>query len=171
MLEELAATAECHTAVRLTAKQDMDGTREECVLRFFAFLDRYQKFDHSVEDFLDGYMRDASENFTGPHLLSRKSEFMSVFSALATVFPGGILRPGRKGTTPLNLFEGVAVGAALAMRQAGTINNIQTEVWMASPELRKATTGATNTRSAVRERIEFCRDRFLGLPYVPVANL
>jgi hypothetical protein len=41
---------------------------------------------------------------------------------------------------------------------------------MKSPELRRFTTGATNDRSAVKGRIEFCRDRFLGNPYVPSAE-
>lgn len=163
-LDELAATEDFQTVVKLTNKQNRDGTLEECILRFFAFLERYKRFDHSVTEFLNDYMKDASEKFD---FSTHEREFRAVFKELAKVFPDGITRPGRKGKTPLNLYEGVAVGAALAMRKKGHLNAGGLEVWMASDDLREYTTGATNDRSAVRGRIEFCRDRFLGNPYVP----
>ena len=141
----------------------VDGTLEECVLRFFAYLDRYKKFDHSVTDFLNAYMKDASEKFD---FAAREREFRHVFSELAKAFPEGITRPGRKGKTPLNLYEGISVGAALAIRKNGRIETKNLKNWIASKDLRKYTTGATNVRSAVKGRIEFCRDRFLGKAYV-----
>jgi len=170
LLDDLAKMPDFHAVVRLTAKQDSDGTREECVLRFFAFLDRYKTFDHSVEDFLDDFMQFGAEKLSENERNARKLEFQKVFKALSAAFPKGILRPPRgKGTTPLNLFEGVAVGAALAIRKAGKLDTTGLQAWMAAPELRKSTTGATNSRAAVRDRIEFCRDRFLGQAYVPAA--
>jgi hypothetical protein len=167
-LDELARTKDFMTVVRLTRRHQGDGTREECVLRFFAFVDRYRKFVHSVKTFLDDYMRDASEvRFDiEPH----EREFRHVFSHLAPIFPNGILRPGGKGTTPLNLFEGIAIGAALALRKNDTLVTDGLAEWMASNELRSFTTAATNDRKSVTGRIEFCRDRFLGEPYVPAAE-
>ena len=96
--------------------------------------------------------------------------FHKTFKELARVFPNGIRRPGGKSTTPLNLFEGISVGAALALRKAKKLHTKGLDTWLAAPELRKVTTGATNDRSAVKGRIEFCRDRFLGRPYVPAAS-
>ncbi len=162
-LDELAATGEFRTVVRLTSRQIKDGTIEECVLRFFAFLERYKKFEHSVTDFLNDYMRDASEHFEQ----AREREFRRTFAELAECFPDGIRRPGRKGNTPLNLFEGVAVGAALALRRHAGLEIANLQQWLGSEELRQYTTGATNNRRAVNGRIEFCRDRFMGKPYVP----
>lgn len=43
--------------------------------------------------------------------------FTNTFSQLAKAFPAGIRRPDRRSTTPLNLFEGIAVGAALALQK------------------------------------------------------
>jgi Protein of unknown function DUF262 len=40
LLERLAKSRDFHTVVRLTQRQEEDGTREECVLRFFALLHR-----------------------------------------------------------------------------------------------------------------------------------
>ncbi len=167
LLDKLAHVDDFKTAVRLTKKQEGDGTREECVLRFFAFLDRYKKFIHSVKEFLDDYMRDRNQetDFT-----VREKEFQKVFKELARALPNGILRPGGKGRTPLNLYEGVVVGAALAIRSSGGLVTDGLNEWMASDELRSFTTGATNDRTAVNGRIEFCRDRFLGKPNVPVTE-
>jgi hypothetical protein len=90
------------------------------------------------------------------------------------VFPQGIRRVAdiqktqtSRTTTPLNLFEGVAVGAALALQRIDRLQTAGLNRWMQSSELRTFTTGATNNRAAVVGRIEFCRDRFLGKPYVP----
>ena len=136
-------------------------------MRFFAFEDRYNHFDHSVEDFLTDYMKDAAQHFDYG---VRRLEFRQVFTQLAQIFPDGIRRPGRKGMTPLNLYEGIAVGAALALKQNEALVANGLEVWMDSDELRGFTTGATNNRQAVRGRIEFCRDRFTGDAYVPGAE-
>jgi hypothetical protein len=153
--------------LNLTSRQEKDGTRKECVLRFFAYLDRYKKFVHSVKDFLDDYMGDSSESFNyAAHL----REFEHVMNQLAAAFPNGIMRPNRKGRTSLVLFEGVAVGAALALRTRDNLVVQGLDDWMASDDLRNYTTGATNDKRAVRNRVEFCRDRFMGEPYVPGAQ-
>jgi hypothetical protein len=164
-LDTLSEDPNFKRVVRLTDTQEKDGTAEECVLRFFAFADRYEQFQHGVDEFLTQYMNAASKSFD---LVGRPAEFRRVFEELAKVFPEGLRRrsTGRK-TTSLILFEGIAVGAALALRKVSRLSTKRLNVWMASNELRKVTTGATNDRAAVKGRIEFCRDRFMGKPYVP----
>jgi hypothetical protein len=165
-LDELRQTDDFKAVVKLTEKQRADGTAEECVLRYFAFLDRYKTFDHSVRDFLNGYMKD--ESSIKPFRFGDKErEFRFVFHELAQIFPAGIMRPHRKGNTPLNLYEGVSVGAALALRQNTALDATDLNTWMGSDKLRSYTIGATNNRDSVRGRIEFCRDRFLGIADVP----
>ncbi len=168
LLDELSGLPNFKSVVRLTSKQSKDGTAEECVLRFFAFLDRYRQFDHSVTEFLNAYMRDAS---TEPNIDARRTVFNRVFAELARVLPGGITRTATRGATPLNLYEGVAVGAALALRKQPALNAEHVRRWMGSGQLRSYTTGPTNDRKNVRGRIEFCRDRFLGVPYVPAPQV
>jgi Protein of unknown function DUF262 len=158
-LERMAAVPEFRKTVKLTQAQEHDGTREECVLRFFAFLHRYKNFVHSVVAFLNDYMDDASKRFD---YAANERLFSSTFRRLAKALPNGIVRgPGRK-LTPLNLFEGVSVGAALAMKQRSTIKAASASRWIQSEELRRLTTGPTNNRAMVVGRIEFCRDRFLA---------
>ncbi|MDR3562931.1 MAG: DUF262 domain-containing protein [Negativicutes bacterium] len=167
-LDDLRNTADFQTVVRLTDKQKADGTAEECILRFFAFLDRYLSFDHSVIDFLNDYMKFASDSENNFDLVGHEREFKATFHALADAFPAGIMRPHRKGNTPLNLYEGIVVGAALAIRQKGGLETTDMNKWLDSDPLRHYTQGATNNRASVTGRIEFCRDRFLGIRYVPL---
>ena len=157
-LERLATTShDFHVLVKLSKRQEKDGTREEFLLRFFAFVDRYKDFNHSVVDFLNDYMEDASNNF-GYH--DRHDLFSRTFHTLVEALPYGIARrAGQK--TPVNLFEAVAVGAALALTIQPEINTAHTEEWIDSPELRAFTTSATNNRKMVVGRIEYCRERFL----------
>lgn len=158
-LEKVARVRPFKSVVRLTEMQERDGTREECVLRFFAFFHRYRQFEHSVVDFLNSYMQGASESFD---YAAGERIFTKTFQQLAAILPHGIVRSSGRKITPINLFEGVAVGAALAIQQRGTLVSRRVTQWMQSQKLRSYTTGATNNRKMVIARVEFCRDRFLG---------
>jgi hypothetical protein len=162
-LEFWAKDPNFRTAVKLTPLQQRDATAEDCVLRFFAFRHWYKKFVHDVTKFLNLYMEEAAQNFD---YADGDKVFTRTFKELARVFPDGIKRFKGKNTTPLNLYEGVAVGASLALDHVPRLSTAGIDKWMASPELKKFTTGATNSLSMVKGRIEFCRDRFLGKPYV-----
>ncbi len=163
-IEERTKHPGFRATVRLTPLQSEDATAEECVLRFFAFRDRYKEFDHSVKDFLNDYMKESSESFD---YVGNELVWDRTFSELARVLPHGITRKKTRNVTPLNLFEGIAVGASFALDKRPTLDGSEVEVWLLSKELRTFTTGATNSRPAIKGRIEFCRDRFLGIPYVP----
>lgn len=156
-IKELAKNQDFIECVHLTERQENDGTREELVLRFFAYLYDLKSFVHSVRDFLNDYMEKADEKFN-----YSKSEkiFCEVFKTLNAALPKGISK-GRKNT-PLNLYEAVAVGAALAYLKNGTINTEGIEEWIKDSELIKYTTGATNTKERVIKRIEYCKDKFEG---------
>lgn len=146
--------------VLLTDRQNKDGTREECVLRFFAYLYHYKDFEHIVKDFLTVNMSRFDTSF---EYEDNRKLFRMTFAQLEEVLPEGIVRPNKKGKTPLVLYEAVAVGAALAIQATGKIVNDNPYDWMNSPTLRAVTTGATNSKPAVIKRIEYCRDRFLGV--------
>jgi hypothetical protein len=158
-LERLARLPGFHTVVRLTQRQEKDGTREECALRFFAFRHRYQDFVHSVVAFLNAYTKEASTSFD---FQTNEKDFRDTFNQLAKALPNGIVRREGRNITPINLYEAVSVGASLALAQKPTLSKKGIAAWLDSAELRRLTTGATNNRSTVAGRIEYCRDRFLG---------
>jgi hypothetical protein len=154
-LERLAQNENFKKVVLLRKSDEADGTREEYVLRFFAFLHRYQQFDHSVVDFLNDYMADATKAFDQP---DGERIFKRTFSELARIFPEGLRR--RTKATPVNLYEAVAVGAALALRQHSRLKGVKAPGWLEAPELRAMTTGATNNRKAVVGRIAYAATKF-----------
>lgn len=157
LLGELAREEDFQTVVRLPSQKWKDGTPEDYALRFFAFLERYQDFDHSVKNFLNDFVKDAAAE---PLLDSRSRIFRRTFRFLAKAFPAGI--KSRKGTTAVNLYEGVSVGAALALQANPRLAAPIQADWLRSDSLRKMSTGATNSNPRVIGRIEYCRDRFLG---------
>lgn len=156
-LAELAELSLFRDFVVLPESKWKDGTPQDFVLRFFAFLKKYKEFDHSVQDFLNDFAQEMSSIGVSK---DDKAEFIDTFSFLNKVFPKGLKT--RKGATPVNLFEAVTVGAALALAEDPTILPVPNPQWVASPELRRFTTGATNSRPRVTGRIEYCRDRFLA---------
>lgn len=157
LLTELAQSKDFRTVVNFPEQRLRDGTPQDYVLRFFAFKDRYTEFEHSVKEFLNNYCRDAALN---PKLDERRKIFSRSFSMLAEIFPNG-LRRGRQSTTPVNLYEAVSVGVALALEQDPDLSAPSSVAWVESSQLRELTTGATNDRRRVVGRIEFARDRFL----------
>lgn len=153
-LKEMAKDDDFNKCIKLTKLREHDGTREELILRFFAYLNNYKKFDHSVVDFLNEYMESASSAF---NYKQGREIFNAVFSAIRKALPGGIVK---RGTTPIVLFEGVTVGAAKAYIHTGTINTHGISEWISDPTLKSYTTGDTNRKSKVTGRIEFCQERF-----------
>jgi hypothetical protein len=157
-LERLASTKDFKKVVVLKDSMENDGTREEYALRFFAFLHRYKTFEHSVVGFLNDYMATASKSFD---YINGEKEFLKTFSQLARVFPRGISR--RTRLTPVNLFEAVAVGAALALKTRSTLVKRGVMSWIDSDELRRMTTGGTNNKTMVTGRIQYVAKKF-GVP-------
>lgn len=153
-IKELSKDPDFISCIKLTKLQQSDGTKEEMVLRFFAYLNNYQNFEHSVVDFLNDYMEKADKRFDYGR---GKEVFNAVFTSLAAAFPSGIVK---HGITPQNLFEGLAVGAAFAYINKGTINTDGVAEWIKDSGLAKFTTGATNSRPKVEGRIKYCQERF-----------
>lgn len=158
-IRQLAEDPNFRHVVRLKPSEASNGTREELVLRFFAFLESYKDFDHSVEGFLNDFMR---KHVGLPISEAKQRLFREVFAVVRGHFPDGLTRKGR-GVTPVNLYEAVAVGSAMALNSPhgqiihwGRLPQIT-----ASDELKKLTTGATNSKRMVAGRIEYVRDGLL----------
>ena len=154
-IKELSLDSNFIKCVHLSERQETDGTREELVLRFFAYLYDIDSFSHSVKDFLNNYMEKADKKFS---YSKNEKLFRYVFDTISSALPTGITK-GRKNT-PLNLFEAVSVGAAHAYLNKGKINTSGIEEWITDSELLKYISGATNSKPRVLGRIEFCRKKF-----------
>lgn len=152
-LKELAANSDFRAAVIIRTSEEAEAMREECVLRFFAFLDRYDSFGHLVNRFLADYSKDMDKK--GLSKVKLKT-FEHTMKFIADELPNGITRGG--GTTPLNLYEAVAVGSALLFENGKMPTRNKLASLLTDPDLQKKTQGGTNTRNMVKGRIEFVRD-------------
>ncbi|MFC0683181.1 DUF262 domain-containing protein [Novosphingobium clariflavum] len=56
LLRELSSRPAFRAVVRIPSNEQQEAIYEECVLRYFAYLERYQAFEHSVVGFLNDYM-------------------------------------------------------------------------------------------------------------------
>jgi hypothetical protein len=138
------------------------GEDLEFSLRFFAYLDNYENFDHSVKDFLNNYLENNSEpscDWVGEKL----NIFNKTMAFAKEYFPHGFKKTAGSKTTPRVRFESLGVGIALALLEVPGLVPENIADWLFSEEFKHLTTAdAANSRPRVKARIEFVRDKLLA---------
>lgn len=155
-IAELSENEYFNSVVNLPKAKSNDGTKNELILKFFAYKNNRDQFDHSVVNFLNDYMSEASTLF---NYKNNRSIFEKTFEALAHELPDGIKR-GNRSTTPYNLFEAITIGAADAIEEGLNILGKNVIDWINDEELTKLTSSATNSRPKLKARIAYAYDRF-----------
>ncbi len=137
--------------------------REEYILRFFAYLYGYQKFNKSVIDFLKDYI--ASVELTFP---AKKQElnniFTKTFNFVNNNFSCGFKRSDNVSIVSRVRFEALAVGVALAIQknpQIANLTNIDTDWAFEDQFLAMIRSDSSNSKPKVISRIEYVRDQIL----------
>lgn len=130
----------------------------ELVVRFFAYLNNYKDFDHSVKDFLDEFVSRNMQNF---NIERYTSEFNAMLAFVKQYFPYGFRKTLRAKSTPRVRFEAIAVGVALALKEKPDLVPISME-WLDSDDFKKhTTTHASNSPARVQGRIEYVKKALL----------
>ena len=116
LIEELAGQGDFASLLKLQKKRQSDGTREEQVLKFFAYLRNRDAFSGKVKEFLNSFAQamSAKEEFSEETELFNKTVLM-----LKDTISGPVLRSGVH-TTPLNQFEAIMVAAAELVESGST---------------------------------------------------
>jgi hypothetical protein len=156
MLRELAYAEPFKTLVRLQPSREDDGTREEMVLKFYAYLEDRERFEGPVTSFLNQYMDDHSKA-PDEELNEKRELFQAVAARIFEITAGPFQRPGY-GPTPLVELEAVFVAAAEILQEHGSIGT-PPEGWESDRALVDASTGGTNTRAMLRTRIDRAKER------------
>jgi hypothetical protein len=140
---------------------------EEMVLRFFAYLERYQSFTKRVDEFLDDFLDEKNrDGFAAP---AYSAQFSNMLTFVAQNFPFSFRKNAGNTSVPRIRFEAISVGVALALAQNPTLVPADME-WLASNEFQRLTrSDASNSRPRVVDRIHYVRDSLLGRP-VEYAN-
>jgi hypothetical protein len=157
LLRELASDSGFKRLVKLQRRRQEDGTREEVVLKFFAYLNAREEFNGAVTDFLNDYMEAASKSFD---VDSAREMFHRVVNHLQTAVEGPFVREGYPNT-PINQLEAVMVAIGELIREGAPVIP-PAPGWMNDRELVRASTGATNTSAMLRDRIKRARSLWTG---------
>lgn len=132
--------------------------RFEFVLRFFAYLNNYENFGHTVNEFLDEYLINNLVDFDESAF---STDFTNMVSFVKENFPFGFAKTEKAKATPRVRFEAISVGVALALREKPDlkINNVD---WLDSDEFKEYTTSdASNNEGKLKVRVEYVRDQLL----------
>lgn len=134
--------------------------REELVLRFFAYSHKYKGFKHDVGKFLDIFLSEHENNFD-ENLC--KKEFDETMEFVERYFPFGFAKSKSAKATPRVRFEAISVGVNLALRESPNLIPKSMD-WLNSKEfLQHTTTHASNSGPKLIGRVEYVRDRLLGV--------
>lgn len=161
-ITECAANEQFKTLVPLSERNAKRKEYEEIVLRYFAYLNNYQGFQKSVDDFLTDYLKSMNGNFTDADKQAMLNEFVRMLNFVSQHFPNGFKRTGYK-TVPRIRFEAIAVGVSLALREKPDLAPGDIDQWLDSKEFIKHTrSDASNSRPKLVNRIHYVRDNLLG---------
>jgi hypothetical protein len=153
MLRELGYSHPFRDLVRLQRGREDDGTREEMVLKFYAYLEDRDRFEGAVTEFLNSYM----ERQNGvADLAARRALFLEVAERIYEICEGPFKRPGY-GPTPLVELEAVMVAAAEVLQEHGTVAR-PPRGWQSDEDLVAASTRGTNTKAMLRARIKRAKE-------------
>ncbi|XZE21765.1 DUF262 domain-containing protein [Pirellulaceae bacterium SH449] len=137
--------------------------RQEFVLRFFAYLDRYEQFDRKVNDFLNGYLDDMEKTFNDDVEQKLKADWESMLYFIDKNSTSGFSKKSGHLRTPRVRFETLSVGTALALAKKPDLQ-VSGMDWIndESDEFHKmATSGSSNSKPKIKKRLEYVRDRLL----------
>lgn len=158
----------CSQSIRFKALCPIQGERmkrgesHELILRYFAYSDNYLRFVHSVEDFLDEYMKEKHENSFDSNRMECQFEDMLTF--VETYFPNGFRKAANNNTVSRVRFDAIAVGTTLALREVPNLVPQNINLWFNSHDFNEHTTsGSANNRLKVIGRIEYVKNKLLGL--------
>lgn len=112
-VRELTENSKYKKLIKLQEKRRNDGTSEEIVLKFFAYLLDRENFKGNVKEFLNNYMKKASSEFNNDE---GRRVFNETIDILVQSLDGPFLRKN-VNVTPLNQLEGVMVGIGELVQQ------------------------------------------------------
>ena len=157
---ELSNDAQFVRLTSFTDKTKKRGEPQELILRFFAYSESLSSYNGYVNEFLDSFTKEKNESFNRERL---ETEFRNMLNFVEEKFNNGFLKGTHHTSTPRVRFEAIAVGVNLALRvNPSPITNVND--WLDTPEFIERVTGSsTNTPVRLKARIEFVRDKILGI--------
>lgn len=149
-LDKMALNSDFASLVKLQEGKTRDGTREEQVLKFFAYKNFRQHYDGKVEKFLNRYMVEAQDDFD---MVREEACFVETVATLARFRKGRPFLRAKTPVTPLVQLEACLVAIA-ELSEQGVDIDVPDEDWLEDPELVRTSTAGSNTRAMLSGRID-----------------
>ena len=157
-IEECCKNDRFKTLCPISKGKELREERFELVLRFFAYLYEYQKFEHEVNQFLNTFLEKNLDTFDRDMY---KHDFEAMLSFVQKHFEFGFAKSRNATTTPRVRFEAIAVGVALALKIKPDLE-VPNVDWIYSKEFQDYTTSdASNNQGKLVARVEFVRNQLL----------
>ncbi len=142
--------------------------REELVTRFFAFGDGLKGYKDDVAQFVFSYSKKMNAHFEkdSKAVESYRKRFIDTMTFVKKTFPWGFRKTAKGKATPMSRFEAIAIGSYLALEEHPELADTPTSVdaWIESDDFKQVTaSGAANVTSKLKKRMNFVRDRLLGV--------
>ncbi|WP_447470801.1 DUF262 domain-containing protein [Vibrio harveyi] len=159
-VSELALDQQFNELCPVSSKSLKRGEREELILRFFAYSDRYQTFKHSVFNFLDDYLREMNEvEFDRTSFLA---DFRNMLNYVQNNLEFGFRKTQGSKSTPRVRFEAISIGINLALKANPALAN-HGQGFIETTEFNKhVTSHASNSGPRLKGRVEYVRDWLLS---------
>lgn len=135
------------------------GEREELILRFFAYSEKYLEFKHSVYQFLDDYL--IEKNREGFNEQNLTNDFINMLHYVENNLPFGFAKTENAKTTPRVRYEAISIGINLALKQNPNLPQMSSNFTETKEFKIHVTTHASNSGPKLKGRVEFVRDYLL----------
>lgn len=151
LIKDLSSHGSFEAMLKLQAVRRRDGTKEEQVLKFFAYLDGRADYQDKVKLFLNAFMDSHSHNVPTTYA----TDFQAATDYLHSVVGGHFLRSSTT-VTPLNQFEAALVATSEIIRQGRSPNGPQPG-WLEDQVFVGFSDKGTNAKKALLGRIDRAR--------------
>lgn len=160
-IEKCAYDADFNRLCPMSENSKSRREREELVVRYFAYSDKYQEFKHSVEGFLNEYVIDMNKTDYDEEYLW--NNFKAMLSYVSETFEGGFAKSPTATSTPRVRFEALAIGSNLALIENSNLPVIDGKTLTDSEDFQKLTTShGSNSGPRLRARIDFVKNFLLS---------
>ena len=158
-IHDLANDEQFQRLCPVSEKSAARGEREELVLRFFAYSEKYQEFRHSVFTFLDEYLIDKNKN--GFDRDEYEEQFRNVLNYVGRNLTFGFTKSKNSKTTPRVRFEAISIGVNLALKEMPDLQDKGSGFTETSEFKKHVTSHASNSGPRLRGRIEYVKNYLL----------
>lgn len=148
----------------LSNKKKSNGDHLELVTRFFAYLNDLSSYDGKVLQFLEEFLAKSVERDDAA-IAADLLEFNKTMQFIDAHFNMGFRRTPTSKTTPRARFEAIAVGVALALREAPYLHAPATPVsdWLFGSEFQAVISAdSANNKAQLLARIDYVKNKVLG---------